>query len=40
MTSGVSYPFRYALGERSSLDAKRRAMEAFAERILLPMRWR
>ena len=38
MTSGVSYPFRYALGERSSLDAKRRAMEDFAERILLPMR--
>jgi len=40
MTSGVSYPFRYALGERSTLDAKRRAMEAFAERILVPMRAR
>jgi len=40
MTSGVSYPFRYALGERSTLDAKRRAMETFAERILLPMRRR
>ena len=38
MTSGVSYPFRFALGERSSLDAKRRAMEGFAERILVPMR--
>lgn len=40
MTSGVSYPFRYALGERSTLDAKRRVMEEFAERILLPMRAR
>jgi probable F420-dependent oxidoreductase len=40
MSSGVRYPFRYALGERSSLDAKRRAMEAFAERILVPMRRR
>jgi len=40
MTSGVSYPFRYALGERSSLDAKRRVMEQFAERILVPMRAR
>jgi probable F420-dependent oxidoreductase len=40
MTSGVSYPFRYALGARSTLDAKRRVMERFAERILVPMRTR
>jgi probable F420-dependent oxidoreductase len=40
MSSGVSYPFRHALGERSSLDAKRRVMEQFAERILVPMRAR
>ena len=38
MTSGVSYPLRYALGERSSIDEKRRVMEAFAESIILPMR--
>ena len=38
MSSGVSYPLRYALGPRSTVDAKRRAMEAFAERILVPMR--
>jgi probable F420-dependent oxidoreductase len=40
MTSGVSYPFRTALGTRSTLDAKRRVMEQFAERILVPMRSR
>jgi probable F420-dependent oxidoreductase len=40
MTSGVSYPFRHALGERSGLDAKRRLMEGFAKRILVPMRAR
>jgi probable F420-dependent oxidoreductase len=40
MTSGVSYPFRYALGTHSTLDAKRRVMEHFAERILVPMRAR
>lgn len=34
MTAGVSYPFRFALGERSSLDDKRRYMETFAETII------
>lgn len=34
MTTGISYPFKFALGERSSLDAKKRLMEDFAERII------
>jgi len=34
MTTGLNYPFKFALGERSSLDAKKRAMETFAEQII------
>lgn len=38
MTTGISYPFKFALGERSSLDAKKRLMEDFAEKIIRPCR--
>lgn len=34
MTASVALPFAFALGERSSLDAKKRMMEAFAESTL------
>ncbi|KAA1193051.1 TIGR03619 family F420-dependent LLM class oxidoreductase [Pseudohalioglobus sediminis] len=34
MTAGVSYPFKFALGARSSLDEKKRLMEQFAESII------
>lgn len=34
MTSSVALPFSFALGERSSLDAKKRMMEEFAESTL------
>jgi probable F420-dependent oxidoreductase len=34
MTSGVSYPFFYTCGPRSTLDAKKRAMEAFAKQFI------
>lgn len=34
MTSGVNLPFRFSLGERSSLDEKKRNMEAFAKRFI------
>jgi alkanesulfonate monooxygenase SsuD/methylene tetrahydromethanopterin reductase-like flavin-dependent oxidoreductase (luciferase family) len=34
MTTGISYPFKFALGESSSLDQKKRAMEEFAEKII------
>lgn len=34
MTTGISYPFKFALGERSSLDAKKRLMEDFAEKFI------
>jgi probable F420-dependent oxidoreductase len=34
MTSSVAMPFPFALGERSSLDDKKRMMEAFAESTL------
>ncbi len=34
MTSGVNYPFKFALGERSTLDQKKRNMEQFAETII------
>ncbi|MFT4054422.1 MAG: TIGR03619 family F420-dependent LLM class oxidoreductase [Novosphingobium sp.] len=36
MTSGVAYPFVFALGLRSSLDDKKRAMERFAKEIIRP----
>jgi probable F420-dependent oxidoreductase len=36
MTSGVSYPFAYTVGQRSSLDQKKRAMEDFANRFIRP----
>ena len=34
MTAGVSYPFKFALGDTSSLDDKKRVMESFAENII------
>jgi len=34
MTSGLNMPFSFSLGERSSLDDKKRFMESFAERII------
>ena len=34
MTAGVSYPFKFALGDRSSIDDKKRVMEQFAETII------
>ena len=36
MSGGVSYPFRYSLGKRSSLDDKKRVMEDFARRFIRP----
>ncbi len=37
MTSGVSYPFYFSLGLRSSLDDKKRLMEDFAKRFIQPL---
>lgn len=37
MSGGVSYPFKFTLGERSSLDAKKRVMEDFARRFIAPL---
>jgi probable F420-dependent oxidoreductase len=34
MTTGISYPFKFALGDRSTLDQKKRLMETFAEKII------
>lgn len=34
MTSSVSYPFKYVLGDRSTLDDKKRVMEKFSETII------
>ena len=34
MTSALAYPFRFALGERSSLDEKKRMMEQLAEKLI------
>ncbi len=34
MTTGISYPFKFAFGESSSLDQKKRVMEEFAEKII------
>ena len=38
MTSGVAAPFRFTLGKHSSLDDKKRAMEAFAAKYITPLR--
>jgi alkanesulfonate monooxygenase SsuD/methylene tetrahydromethanopterin reductase-like flavin-dependent oxidoreductase (luciferase family) len=37
MTSAISYPFMFALGERSSIDDKKRYMEAFANNFINEM---
>jgi probable F420-dependent oxidoreductase len=37
MTSSVSYPFYFSLGMTSSLDDKKRVMEDFARRFILPL---
>jgi probable F420-dependent oxidoreductase len=34
MSAAVSYPFRYSVGEHSSLEAKRRVMEDYAENVI------
>ena len=34
MDTGVSYPFKYIVGERSTVDEKKRAMDRFAESII------
>jgi probable F420-dependent oxidoreductase len=34
MTSGVSYPFQFSCGKRSTLAAKKQVMEEFAEKII------
>jgi len=36
MSGSVSYPFKYTVGERSSLDQKKRAMESFARQFIRP----
>jgi probable F420-dependent oxidoreductase len=38
MTTGIAYPFKYALGPLSALDDKKRVMEDFARRIIEPCR--
>ena len=35
MTSAVSYPFKFALGNRSSVDDKKQLMEKFAKEVIL-----
>jgi probable F420-dependent oxidoreductase len=37
MSGGVSYPFKYTVGERSSLGEKKRVMEDFARRFIRPL---
>ena len=37
MSGGVSYPFKFTVGERSSLEAKKRTMEDFARRFIRPL---
>ena len=37
MTAGVNLPFSFALGLRSSLDAKKRYMEGFARQFVQPL---
>jgi probable F420-dependent oxidoreductase len=37
MSGGVSYPFMYTVGKRSSLDQKKRAMEDFARCFIRPL---
>jgi alkanesulfonate monooxygenase SsuD/methylene tetrahydromethanopterin reductase-like flavin-dependent oxidoreductase (luciferase family) len=37
MTSAVAPPFYFTLGKGSSLDEKKRAMEAFAARYIVPL---
>ncbi|MBS0366489.1 MAG: TIGR03619 family F420-dependent LLM class oxidoreductase [Proteobacteria bacterium] len=37
MSSGVSYPFKYTVGERSSLAEKKRVMTDFAQRFIVPL---
>ena len=34
MTAGISYPFTFALGMKSSLDDKKRVMEQFAKQFI------
>jgi alkanesulfonate monooxygenase SsuD/methylene tetrahydromethanopterin reductase-like flavin-dependent oxidoreductase (luciferase family) len=37
MSGGVSYPFSFTAGKRSSLDEKKRVMEDFARRFIRPL---
>jgi probable F420-dependent oxidoreductase len=34
MTAGVNYPFMFSVGKQSTLDQKKRVMEAFAENVI------
>ena len=36
MTTGLNYPFKFALGDGSSLDEKKRVMEEFAKKFIRP----
>ena len=37
MTSTVNMPFEFSLGRTSSIDEKKRVMELYANRIIMPM---
>ena len=37
MSGGVSYPFTFTAGQRSTLDDKKRVMEDFARRFIRPL---
>jgi alkanesulfonate monooxygenase SsuD/methylene tetrahydromethanopterin reductase-like flavin-dependent oxidoreductase (luciferase family) len=37
MSGGVSYPFTFTAGKRSTLDDKKRVMEDFARRFIRPL---
>jgi len=39
MTSGVNYPFAYVLGQKSSLDDKKRMMEKFYNEVIRANDW-
>ncbi len=37
MTSTVNMPFEFSLGKNSSIDQKKRVMEQYAKKIIIPM---
>lgn len=40
MTSSVNLPFRFTLGESSTLEAKKKHMDQFAEQVIVKMQAR